>query len=68
VKFGGGVTLHHNMLMPPKTLFIAISFSTMASASLPFLDLDGQNVPLQIVGDAIGYIIFWPWKLTTTYI
>jgi hypothetical protein len=68
VKFGGKATFHHNMRLPLETLSIAISFSTLASASLPFPDLDGQDVPLQIIGDAIGYIIFWPWKLTTTYI
>jgi hypothetical protein len=56
------------MPMPLETLSIAISFSTMASVSLSFPNLDGQDVPLQTIGDAIGYIILWPWKLTTTYI
>jgi hypothetical protein len=37
----------------------------MAITSLPFLDFDGQDIPMQIIGDAIGYIILWPWKLTT---
>ncbi len=46
VKFGGEVTLHHNMPMALETLFIAVSSSTMASVSLPFLDIDGQDVPL----------------------
>jgi hypothetical protein len=56
------------MPMPLEILSIAVSFSTMASVSLPFPNLDGQDVPLQTIGDAIGYIILWPWKLTTTYI
>jgi hypothetical protein len=34
------------MPMALETLFVAVSSSTMASASLPFLDLDGQDVPL----------------------
>jgi hypothetical protein len=37
----------------------------MATMSLPFLDLHGQDIPMQIIVDAIGYIILWPWKLTT---
>ncbi len=56
------------MPMPLETLSIVVSFSTMASASLPFPNLDGQDVALQTIGDAIGYIILWPWKLTTAYI
>jgi hypothetical protein len=56
------------MPMPLETLSIAVSFSTMASASLPFPNLDGEDVPLQTIGDAIGYIILWPWKLTIAYI
>jgi hypothetical protein len=46
VKFGGGVALHRNMPMPLKNLFVTVSSSTMASASLAFPDLDGQDVPL----------------------
>jgi len=68
VKFGSRVTLHHNMPMPLETLSIAISFSTMVSPSLPFPNVDGQDVPLQTIEDAIGYIILSPWKLTTAYI
>ncbi len=56
------------MPMPLETLSIAVSFSTLAIASLPFPNPDGEDVPLQTIGDAIGYIILWPWKLTTTYI
>ncbi len=67
VKFGGGAALHHNMPMPLETLSIVIGFSTVASASLPFPDLDGQDVPLETIKDAIGYIILSPWKLTTAY-
>jgi len=57
VKFGGGFALHHNKAMSANTLYVVMS------SSLPFLNLDHET-PLHTIGNAIGYVIFWPWNLT----
>jgi hypothetical protein len=57
VKFGGETALHHNMPMPLETLSIVISFSTLASASLPFIDLDGQLLMFNYVMIIIQLLI-----------
>ncbi len=66
MKLGGGTALHHNKPMLVNTLFVTVSSNLVDIISLPFPDLDGQDIPLQIIGDVIGYIILWPWKLATS--
>ncbi len=53
VKFGSRTAFHHNVPMPLETLSLLVIFSTMAIASLSFPNLDGQDLPLQTIGDAI---------------
>jgi len=65
VKFGGGTVLHHNKPMLVDTLFVTMSSNLVDIVSLPFPNFDGEDIPLQIIGDVIGYIILWPWKLAT---
>jgi len=65
VKFVGRGVLHHNKEMSTCVLFIALNVSLLATTSLPLLDLD-HDTPLKTIGDAIRYIISWPWKLTST--
>ncbi len=64
VKFGGGFALHDNKGMLTNTLSIAMSSSLMVITSLPFPDLDHET-PLRTMGNAIGYVILWPWNLTS---
>ncbi len=64
MKFGGGDVFHHDRAMLINTLFIAVSSSLMATTSLPFLDLDHET-PLCTIGNATGYVILWPWNLTS---
>ncbi len=63
VKFGGGVAFHYNKAMSANTLYVVMNSSLMATTSLHFLNLDHET-PLHTIGDAIGYVILWPWKLT----
>jgi hypothetical protein len=65
VKFGGRGVLHHNKEMPTCALSVAVNVSLLATTSLPFLDLDHDTL-LKTIGDAVGYIILWPWKLTSS--
>jgi len=65
VQFGGGTAFHHNKPMLVDTLFVTVSSNSVDIVSLPFPDLDGQDIPLQIIGDVIRYNILWPWKLAT---
>jgi hypothetical protein len=69
VKFGGGTTLQHNRPMLVDTLSIVVSLNLVDIAFLPFQDLiiNGQDIPSQTIGDAIGYIILWPWKFITPH-
>jgi hypothetical protein len=48
-------------------LSVDVNVSLLATTSLPFLDLD-HDAPLKSIGDAVGYIILWPWKLTSSKI
>jgi hypothetical protein len=65
VKFGGKGALHHNKEMPTCVLYVDVKVSLLATTSLPFLDLD-HDTPLKTIGDVVGYIILWPWKLTSS--
>jgi hypothetical protein len=44
-----------------------VSSSLMATTSLPFPDLDHET-PLRIVGNAIRYVMLWPWNLKFFYV
>jgi hypothetical protein len=65
VKFKNRGAFHHNKEMPTCDFFVAVNVSLLTTTSLPFLDLD-HDTPLKTIGDAIGYIILWPWKLTSS--
>jgi len=62
VKFGGVRALQHHKEMLAITLFVSMSSSLMANVTLPFPSIDVNT--LYNVGNAIGYIILWPWNLT----
>jgi hypothetical protein len=65
VKFGGVGALQHHKEMLASTLSISMRFSLLTNVTLPFPFHD-VNIPLYNVGDTIGYIILWPWKLTSS--
>ncbi len=65
VKFGGRGVLLHNKEVPTSVLFIVVNVSLLSTTSLPFPYLD-CNILLKTIGDEIGYIILWPWKLTSS--
>jgi hypothetical protein len=64
VKFGGGDVMHHNCTMPEKCIYVAITSCVLAGVHLPYLEHD-HDLPFHIVDSVVGYIILWPWKLTT---
>jgi hypothetical protein len=65
VKFGGVRVLQHHEEMPTITLLVFVNSNLMANVTLPFPS-PNANTPLYNVGDVIGYIILWPWKLTSS--
>ncbi len=48
------------------TIYVSITSCFLVSAHLPYLEL-GHDPPLCTVDRTIGYIILWPWKLTTKF-
>lgn len=65
VKFGGVKAFQHHKEMPIITLFVSVSSNLMANVTFPFPSLDAIT-PLYNVGDAIGYFILQPWKLSSS--
>jgi hypothetical protein len=65
-KFGGGEVVHHMKSMASETLSIFVRSCLLVKSSLPFPKTK-HDPPLIRVQDAIGCIILWPWKLTSTY-
>jgi hypothetical protein len=65
-KFGGGEVVHHGKPMVVDTLSIFVSSCLLIKSSLPFPKIK-HDPPFIRVQNAVGYIILWPWKLTTTY-
>jgi hypothetical protein len=66
VKFGGGMAKHHGNSMIDEYLYVGITQVTLKGVHLLVLEPD-NDPPLYRVDDAIGYIVQWPWKKTTTY-
>jgi hypothetical protein len=64
ILFGGVGVFQNHKEMPTSTLFVSMSSNLLANVTLPFPSHDA-NTPLYNVGDAIGYIILWPWMLTS---
>jgi hypothetical protein len=65
-KFGGGEVVHHKKPMASDNLSIFVSSCLLLKSSLPFPKTN-HGPPLIRVQDAVGCIILWPWKLTSTY-
>jgi hypothetical protein len=64
VKFGGGNVMHHNCTMLEEYIYVAITFCVLAGVHLPYLEHD-HGPPFHTIDSVVGYIILWPWKLTT---
>jgi hypothetical protein len=66
VKFGGGDVMHHNRAMLEECSFVSITSCLLVGVHFPYLEL-GHDPPLCIIDKTIGYIVLWPWKLTTKF-
>ncbi len=67
MKFGGGRAIHHGRSMSAIFLSIAIMNSLLKCVHLPCHD-SSHDPPLCTIQDAIGYVVMWPWKQTTTHL
>jgi len=65
VKFADGDLVLHHKEMPVSSLFVAMTSSLLSTTIFPFLSFD-YDVPFKTIGDVVGYIILWPWKLITS--
>jgi len=59
VKFGGGITLHHNSNMLKEFIYISITSCLLVGVNLPILEV-GHDPPLCIINKAIVYITLQP--------
>jgi hypothetical protein len=66
VKFRGGDAMHFNHAMLEECISISITSCFLVGAHLPYLE-PGHDPPLYIIDRVVGYIILWPWKLTTKF-
>jgi hypothetical protein len=48
------------------TIYVSITSCFLVGAHLPY-PKPGHDPPLCTIDEAVGYIILWPWKLTTKF-
>jgi hypothetical protein len=66
VKFGGGDAMHHNCIVPKECISVDITSCVLVNVHLLYPEYD-HDPPHYIVKSAVGYIILWPWKVTTKF-